>query len=190
MPVETVVSPTPDNSTGTTVIFDHTAITEVSWESAQHLHSEIMNMTGRRKNFVKHALVDAEVVLDEKNILTINDILLDTGATLASYIDKDLVDKHREVWRDRIRTMHAVVKFGDNKTSQEINEIVVLPLRMQYQTLTHITADIEFCVMQMPGRTMISQTSLNIISTYCWRYYTRRDKMVKITTGASKYCPE
>jgi hypothetical protein len=51
--------------------------------------------------------------------------------------------------------MHAVVKFGDNKTSQEINEIVMLPLRMEYQNLTHITADIDFCVMQMPGRTMI-----------------------------------
>jgi hypothetical protein len=58
-----------------------------------------MNMTGRRKNYVKHVLVDAKVVLDEKNILTVNDILLDTGATHASYIDKDLVDRHREVWK-------------------------------------------------------------------------------------------
>jgi hypothetical protein len=106
-----------------------------------------MNMTGRRKNYVRHVLV----VLMLKNILTVNDILLDTGATHASY----LVDRHREVWKDRIRAMYAVVKFGDYKTSQEINEIVVLPLRMEYQNLTHVTADIEFCVMQMPGRTMI-----------------------------------
>jgi hypothetical protein len=114
-----------------------------------------MSMTSRRKNYVKHVLVDAKVMLDEKNILTVNDILLDTGATYASYVDNDLVDKHREVWKDRIRTIHAVVKFGDHKTSQEINEIVVLLLRMQYQSLTHVTVDIEFCVMQMPGRTMI-----------------------------------
>jgi hypothetical protein len=29
------------------------------------------------------------------------------------------VDKHLEVWKDRIRTIYAVVKFGDSKTSQE-----------------------------------------------------------------------
>jgi hypothetical protein len=121
----------------------------ISGESAQHLYSEVMNMTGRRKNYVRNVLVDAEEVLDEKNILTVNDILLDTGAAHASYIDKDLVCK------DRIRAMHAVVDFGANKTSQEINEIAVLPLRMEYQNLTPVTADIEFCVMQMPGRTMI-----------------------------------
>jgi hypothetical protein len=46
-----------------------------------------MNMTGRRKNYVKHVLVDTKVVLDEKNIFY--DILWDTGATQASYIDKD-----------------------------------------------------------------------------------------------------
>jgi hypothetical protein len=106
-------------------------------------------MSGRRKNYVIYVFVDAKVVLD---ILTVNDILLDTDDTYASYIDKDLVDKHRKVWKNRIRTMHSVVKFGDKKTSQKI---VVLPLRMQYQKLTHVTADIEFCVMQMPGRTII-----------------------------------
>jgi hypothetical protein len=92
---------------------------------------------------------------------------LDTGATHASYIDKDLVDRHRKVWKDRIRALHAAVKFGDNKTSQEINEIVMLPLRMEYQNLTYVTAGIEFCAMLMPGRTMIVGLP-DLIEHYCY----------------------
>jgi hypothetical protein len=61
-----------------------------------------MNTIGRRKNYVKHVLVDAKVVLDERNIFTINDILFKTGATHASYIVEPSLDKHQEVWRDRI----------------------------------------------------------------------------------------
>jgi hypothetical protein len=118
-----------------TAIFDHTAITEntygISWELAQHLNSEAMNMIGRRKNYVKHVLVDAKVVLNEKNILTVTDILLDTGATHASYT---------ETWWTSIVRFGNIgteqrTRFGDNKTSQKINEIVMLPLRMQYRTL-------------------------------------------------------
>jgi hypothetical protein len=49
-------------------MFDHTAITEntygISWESAQHSYSEVMNMTGRRENYIKNVLVDAKVVND------------------------------------------------------------------------------------------------------------------------------
>ena len=51
-------------------------------------------------------------------------VLFDTGALHRSYINKDIVDKHRKEWESRIRPFEAQVRLADQKTVVKTTEII------------------------------------------------------------------
>jgi len=51
-------------------------------------------------------------------------VLFDTGALHRSYINKDIVDKHRKEWESRIRPFEAQVRLADQKTVVETTDII------------------------------------------------------------------
>ena len=51
-------------------------------------------------------------------------VLFDTGALHRSYINKDIVDKHRKEWESKIRPFEAQVRLADQKTVVKTTEII------------------------------------------------------------------
>jgi len=81
-------------------------------------------------------------------------VLWDSSALHTSYVSQQWLDRHREALGDRIREKDTVVRLGDSKTK---NVNLKKKVTLQVEALSPIsssgnkTAEIDFCVMNMPG---------------------------------------
>ena len=88
--------------------------------------------------------------------IEIKDILFDTGASHSSYISKDLVDKYRSEWKDKIRPVEARVTLADNTTQIPIIEEIELDMTFYYDANSGTAqACVWMFIINSPGKTII-----------------------------------
>ena len=80
---------------------------------------------------------------------------MDTGALHSSYISRDLVDKHRDVWRWKVMYVDGKNRLGCNKTEVSVTENVKIDVLLRAPDQWRVTAIANFCVWDMPGMDMI-----------------------------------
>lgn len=84
--------------------------------------------------------------------VSLNQILLDSGATGGSYISKEWVDQRRAMFTPYLRRVVGMVRLGDNKTLVPVKEILRIETtipRVSNGELT--TGRVDFAVMEMNG---------------------------------------
>ena len=84
--------------------------------------------------------------------VSLNNILFDTGALHRSYINKSLVENHRQAWSSSIHPHSSKIRLGDQKTVVNTNEEVHGLLSLQQY---NVSANISCIVHDMPGMDLI-----------------------------------
>ena len=83
-------------------------------------------------------------------------VLFDTGALHKSYVSSDLVEKHRDSWKEFILPHRAVARLADQRTKIETSEIIRGELSFVADDgETHYTGYVEAIVWTMPGMDFI-----------------------------------
>jgi len=83
-------------------------------------------------------------------------VLFDTGALHKSYVSSDLVEKHRDSWKEFILPHRAVARLADQRTKIETSEIIRGELSFVADDgETHYTGFVEAIVWTMPGMDFI-----------------------------------
>ena len=78
-------------------------------------------------------------------------VLFDTGALHRSYINKDIVDKHRKEWESKIRPFEAQVRLADQKTVVKTTEIVRGVLSFMSDEGKEFKGEVDAIVWNMKG---------------------------------------
>jgi hypothetical protein len=93
-------------------------------------------------------------------------VLMDTGALHSSYISRDLVDKHRDVWRGKVMHVDGEDCLGDNKTEVSVTKNVKIDVLLRAPDQWRVTAIVNFCVWDMLS---MECQSFWITSWWYWR---------------------
>ena len=78
-------------------------------------------------------------------------VLFDTGALHRSYINKDIVDKHRKEWESKIRPFEAQVRLADQKTVVRTTEIIRGVLSFMSDDGKEFKGEVDAIVWNMKG---------------------------------------
>ena len=70
--------------------------------------------------------------------------LFDTGALSANYLSQELVDRHRDILSPCIRKVRGQVCLGDNETTVEVSETLVVTVQFTGQDGSLHSADLRF----------------------------------------------
>jgi hypothetical protein len=84
--------------------------------------------------------------------VSLNNILFDTGALHRSYINKSLVENHRQVWSSSIHPHSSKIRLGDQQTVINTDEEIYGLLSLQQY---NVSANISCIVHDMPGMDLI-----------------------------------
>jgi tRNA G37 N-methylase TrmD len=87
------------------------------------LKTHLVTITGRHESYYLRIYKSVKIL---NGNLSVGHILLDSGATHASYISKELVDKHLDVWKDNITWMNRSVTLDDTKTVKPVFGVITL----------------------------------------------------------------
>ena len=91
-----------------------------------------------------------------ENEVKICEVLMDTGALHKSYISSELVQKHRDVWKDNIIPYRSVARLADQVTKVETTEMVRGSLSFVSDNgEKEYTGVVEAIVWDMPGMDFI-----------------------------------
>ena len=99
----------------------------------------------------KVASMDSGVICDEGVKILMKKVLFNSGAMHSSYISKELVDRNRSSWSSKIKAANGLVRLGDNVTTRPVTEQVTLTTKFTEADTTEHTAQVTFCVFEMPG---------------------------------------
>jgi len=89
------------------------------------------------------------IVSDEETSL--NRVLWDTGALARSYINKEIVNKNREKWKEVLKPYNSVVRLADQNTQVHTTEKVRGVLRFYDDQGAAVEAEVEAIVWDCPG---------------------------------------
>jgi hypothetical protein len=95
-----------------------------------------------KKVYAQHVYKDGRIKVKD-TWMKVENILLDSGATHASYIDTNYLAKFRDQVQKHIREIKAQVTLADNKTKLTITEVITLTLELPYEDCTVIAADMD-----------------------------------------------
>ena len=91
-----------------------------------------------------------------ENEVKICEVLMDTGALYKSYISSELVQKHRDAWKDNIIPYRSVARLADQITKVETTEMVRGSLSFVSDNgEKEYTGVVEAIVWDMPGMDFI-----------------------------------
>jgi hypothetical protein len=110
------------------------------------LKTHSATITGRHKSYYLRIYKSGKILNGD---ISVGHSLLDSGATHPSYISKELVDKHLDIWKDYITWMNGSVMLGDTKTVKPVYSVVSLLVELHYEDQLSISADVNLCIMNM-----------------------------------------
>ena len=125
------------------------------FEDSPHVVEMLMKSAFPEVEYIDKIHRSGEVVLYGEPSIHVCRALFDTGALSANYISQELVDKHRGSLGSCIRRAKGHVCLGDNETTVEVSETLVVTVRFVGQDGTLHSADLRFVVFSMPGLDMI-----------------------------------
>jgi hypothetical protein len=98
-------------------IMEEFEVNHLSLNKIDTLRLHLAAITGRHKDYYLRMYKSAKIL---NGNISVSNILLDSGATHASYISKELVDKHMNIWNGYITWTKGSVTLGDAKTIKPV----------------------------------------------------------------------
>ena len=125
------------------------------FEDSPHVVEMLMKSAFPEVEYIDKIHRSGKLVLYGESPIVVSRALFDTGALSANYISQEMVDKHRGSLGPCIRKVRGHVCLGDNETTVEVSETLVVTVQFVGQDGTSHSADLRFVVFSMPGLDMI-----------------------------------
>ena len=90
-----------------------------------------------------------------RNEVKLGTVLFDTGALHKSYISQELVNKHRDQWKEYLVPIESLVRLADQRTVLGSKEELKAQLIIFGKEGEEFTAELELVVWSMPGMDVI-----------------------------------
>jgi hypothetical protein len=130
------------------VIFEKAEMNEVNHLSLTNMDTLRLHLAATSGHKAYHLRIYESGKVLNGNI-NVSNILLDSGVTHASYISKELVDKHMDIWNGNITWTKGSVTLGDAKPIKPVYGVITLNRELHYEDQLTVTADVSLCVMDI-----------------------------------------